>query len=56
MSIWNDEAKVATLKRLWREGKSASQIADEIEGTNRNMIIGKAHRLGLPARPSPIKR
>ena len=36
-------------------GKSVSQIADELGGVSRNAVIGKAHRLGLKARPSPVK-
>jgi GcrA cell cycle regulator len=53
---WSDDAADA-LKRLWRDGRSASEIADLMgEGVTRNMVIGKAHRLGLEARPSPIKR
>ena len=34
---------------------TASQIADELGGVSRNAVIGKAHRLGLQARPSPVK-
>ncbi|MEO8175242.1 MAG: GcrA family cell cycle regulator, partial [Sphingomicrobium sp.] len=34
---------------------TASQIADELGGVSRNAVIGKAHRLGLDARPSPVK-
>jgi GcrA cell cycle regulator len=34
---------------------TASQIADELGGVSRNAVIGKAHRLGLKARPSPVK-
>lgn len=45
---WPDEA-VATLRRLWADGKSCSQIAAEI-GVTRNAIIGKVHRLKLPGR------
>ena len=53
---WVDQ-RVETLKRLWGEGKTASEIADALGGgVTRNMVIGKAHRLGLEARPSPIVR
>ena len=31
------------------------QIADELGSVSRNAVIGKAHRLGLKARPSPVK-
>ena len=34
---------------------TASQIADELGGVSRNAVIGKAHRLGLEQRPSPVK-
>lgn len=52
--FWNDE-RVALLTRLWNgEGRSASYIARMIPGSTRSGVIGKAHRLGLQARPSPI--
>jgi len=50
------EARVATLKHLWEQGRSASQIASEMGDVSRNAVIGKAHRLGLKSRPSPIRR
>lgn len=34
---------------------TASQIADELGGVSRNAVIGKAHRLDLQSRPSPVK-
>ncbi len=34
---------------------SASQIAESLGGDSRNAVIGKAHRLSLEARPSPVK-
>jgi len=40
---------------MWAKGATASQIADELGGVSRNAVIGKAHRLGLEARPSPVK-
>ncbi len=49
-ATWNDE-RVEQLKKLWAEGKSASQIAAEIGGISRNAVIGKVHRLGLAGRP-----
>ena len=51
---WTDE-RIATLKKMWEGGSTASQIADELGGVSRNAVIGKAHRLGLKARPSPVK-
>ncbi|MBV1925571.1 MAG: GcrA cell cycle regulator [Rhodobacteraceae bacterium] len=46
---WTDE-RVETLKKLWGEGQSASQIAKELGGVTRNAVIGKVHRLGLSNR------
>jgi len=46
---WTDE-RVETLKRMWSEGQSASQIAKELGGVTRNAVIGKVHRLGLSNR------
>jgi GcrA cell cycle regulator len=46
---WTDE-RVETLKRLWTEGLSASQIAAQMGGVSRNAVIGKVHRLKLASR------
>ena len=51
---WNEE-RIDALKRLWGAGYSASAIGKMI-GVSKNAVVGKAHRLKLPARPSPIKR
>ncbi len=51
---WTEE-RIATLTKMWDSGATASQIADELGGVSRNAVIGKAHRLGLKARPSPVK-
>src|SRR3954469_17502194 len=51
---WTDE-RIEHLKKMWTEGATASQIADELGGVSRNAVIGKAHRLGLEQRPSPVK-
>ncbi|MEO0344208.1 MAG: GcrA family cell cycle regulator [Pseudomonadota bacterium] len=51
---WTDE-RVETLKKMWGEGKSASQIAKELGGITRNAVIGKVHRLGLSNRSAPKK-
>ncbi len=51
---WTDE-RIDRLKALWMQGMTASQIADELGGVSRNAVIGKAHRLGLQSRPSPVK-
>jgi hypothetical protein len=49
-------AEVETLTRLWTEGLTTERIAQHIPGRGRDAIIGKAHRLKLAPRPSPIKR
>ena len=46
---WTDE-RVETLRRMWGDGASASQIAKELGGVTRNAVIGKVHRLGLSNR------
>ena len=52
---WTDE-RIAQLKAGWEGGMTASQIAEQLgEGVTRNAVIGKAHRLGLESRPSPVK-
>ena len=51
---WTDE-RIDTLRKMWEAGQTASQIAEELGGVSRNAVIGKAHRLGLQSRPSPVK-
>ena len=51
---WTEE-RIDRLKKMWHDGATASQIADELGGVSRNAVIGKAHRLGLEQRPSPVK-
>ena len=51
---WTDE-RIDQLKTMWDKGLTASQIAEELGGVSRNAVIGKAHRLGLKSRPSPVK-
>jgi GcrA cell cycle regulator len=50
---WTEEED-ATLRRLWAGGDTAGVIAQRM-GRKRNGVIGRAHRLCLPSRPSPIK-
>ena len=50
---WTDQT-VATLRTLWGEGHSTAEIGRRMD-TTKNAIVGKAHRLKLPARPSPIR-
>lgn len=52
---WSNE-RVEELRRLWGQGQTASRIAELLGGVTRNAVIGKAHRLGLRGRPSPIRR
>lgn len=51
---WTDE-RIEQLRKMWEGGMTASQIAEELGGVSRNAVIGKAHRLGLQSRPSPVK-
>lgn len=51
---WTEE-RVAELMRLWEAGRSASEIG-RLLGVSKNSVVGKAHRMKLKARPSPIKR
>jgi GcrA cell cycle regulator len=46
---WTED-RVETLKKMWADGQSASQIAKELGGVTRNAVIGKVHRLGLSNR------
>jgi GcrA cell cycle regulator len=49
---WTED-RVTTLKKLWLDGLSASQIAKQLGGVTRNAVIGKVHRLGLSGRAAP---
>ncbi|WP_326525912.1 GcrA family cell cycle regulator [Sphingomonas sp.] len=51
---WTDE-RIDTLRKMWEGGQTASQIAEALGGVSRNAVIGKAHRLGLQSRPSPVR-
>lgn len=51
---WSDEV-ITQLRALWAEGHSTAEIGRRL-GVTKNAIVGKAHRLDLPARPSPIRR
>jgi len=51
---WTED-RVETLKKLWAEGLSASQIATRLGGVTRNAVIGKVHRLGLSGRVTPSR-
>lgn len=49
---WTDE-RVETLKKLWQDGLSCTQIAKQLGGVTRNAVIGKITRLGLAGRAAP---
>ncbi len=49
------EAVLLRLRSLWAEGHSTAEIGRRL-GISKNAVVGKAHRLSLPARPSPITR
>jgi GcrA cell cycle regulator len=51
---WNDVA-IGRLRSLWVEGHSTAEIGRRL-GLSKNAVVGKAHRLDLPDRPSPIRR
>ena len=53
-SVW-DKKNLERLKKLWDEGLPITKIGLEL-GVSRNSIAGKAHRLGLPKRNSPISK
>ncbi|MGH7070644.1 MAG: GcrA family cell cycle regulator [Acetobacteraceae bacterium] len=51
---WTEEL-IVQLRGLWDEGRSTAEIGRHI-GMSKNAVVGKAHRLNLPPRPSPIRR
>ena len=51
---WNEET-IAKLRALWAEGLSTAEIGRRM-GISKNAVVGKAHRLNLASRPSPIRR
>jgi GcrA cell cycle regulator len=50
---WTDD-RIRKLRQLWSEGHSTAEIGRRM-GVSKNAVVGKAHRLDLPARPSPIR-
>jgi GcrA cell cycle regulator len=52
--------KIHELYAMWTEGLSTKEIARRLSSkwgtTSKNSVVGKAHRLDLEARPSPIRR
>ena len=51
---WNEDS-IIRLRALWAEGHSTAEIGRRM-GVSKNAVVGKAHRLTLEARPSPIRR
>ncbi len=51
---WTDDI-IMRLRELWSEGLSTAEIGRRL-GMSKNAVVGKAHRLDLPSRPSPIRR
>jgi len=50
---WTDES-IQRLRAFWTEGLSTAEIGRRL-GVSKNAVVGKAHRLDLTARPSPIR-
>ena len=51
---WTDDLDT-TLRRLWADGLTTPKIGQRM-GITKNSVIGRARRLGLPARGSPIRK
>lgn len=51
--VWTPH-RIGSLQELWPSGLSCSEIAKAM-GLNKNQVIGKAHRLGLVKKKSPIR-
>jgi GcrA cell cycle regulator len=52
-TVWTQDL-IDDLGRLWAEGHSTAEIGRRLDLT-KNAVVGKAHRLGLTPRPSPLK-
>ncbi len=51
---WSDDI-IGRLRTLWSDGLSTAEIGRRLN-ISKNAVVGKAHRLNLPPRPSPIRR
>ncbi|MFZ8469382.1 GcrA family cell cycle regulator, partial [Staphylococcus aureus] len=51
---WSEEI-IVRLRALWSDGLSTAEIGRQL-GISKNAVVGKAHRLNLASRPSPIRR
>jgi GcrA cell cycle regulator len=52
-TVWTPQ-RVAQLGDLWSLGLSTAEIGRRL-GLTKNAVVGKAHRLALAPRPSPLK-
>lgn len=57
MAKWKDwtNADLAKLRELWDKGLPTAEIGRRL-GVSKNAVVGKAHRLELKPRPSPVKK
>jgi GcrA cell cycle regulator len=53
-TVWTPEL-IEQLSAFWKQGLSTAEIGRRI-GVSKNAVVGKAHRLLLDPRPSPLKR
>jgi GcrA cell cycle regulator len=54
-SIWDDQRRIELLRELWGKGLSTTEIALRM-GVSKMTVVGKAHRLDLPAKPRPLEK
>jgi GcrA cell cycle regulator len=54
-AAWATDRAIERLRVLWASGVSSLEIGREF-GVSKNQIVGKVHRMGLPSRPSLVKR
>ncbi len=52
--VWSED-RVEKLRKLWADGLTTGEIGKRL-GVSKNSVVGKAHRLNLESRPSPIRR
>ena len=51
--FWETPGRKEQLRQLWAEGLSMAAIGRRM-GVSKNAVVGKARRMGLSGRPSPI--
>jgi GcrA cell cycle regulator len=54
-AAWASEAGLAKLRVYWNADVPTAEIGRRL-GASKSAIVGKAQRLGLPRKPSPIRR